>query len=101
MAIAVTYLEEHEPKPRNSVSIFGGDGELLLRYSKVFLCDFDAEEILKPNPNPAQARISSLVWIFLFRAIRSWSAEWFGRAFRLVRPGARLLNVLKHRPPVS
>jgi len=51
MNIAVTYLEAHLPKPRNSVSIINGKGEVVLNYSKVFICDFGQAELLKPSPN--------------------------------------------------
>lgn len=50
--IAVTWLEAHEPKPRNSVSIIDRRGEIALHYSKVFLCDFGEAELQKPYPNP-------------------------------------------------
>jgi hypothetical protein len=38
MSIALTYLETHQPKPRNTVSIISGRGEVALNYSKVFIC---------------------------------------------------------------
>jgi len=44
MNIALTYLETHQPKPRNSVSIVNRDGEAVLNYSKVFICDFGQTE---------------------------------------------------------
>lgn len=50
--IALTYLESHAPKPRNSVSIINGQGDVVLHYSKVFICNFGEEELLKPHPNP-------------------------------------------------
>src|SRR5262249_47728324 len=53
MNIAITYLEAHLPKPRNSVSIINGQGDVVLNYSKVFICDFGEEELLKPDPDPA------------------------------------------------
>ena len=40
MAIAVTLLEQHEPKPRNTVCLFDRHGKLQYRYSKVHICDF-------------------------------------------------------------
>jgi N-carbamoylputrescine amidase len=40
MNIAITYLEAHRPKPRNTVSIINGQGNVVLNYSKVFICDF-------------------------------------------------------------
>ena len=52
MNIALTYLEAHLPKPRNSVSIISRSGEVVLNYSKVFICNFGEAELLKPDPNP-------------------------------------------------
>jgi len=52
MNIALTYLEAYSPKPRNSVSIINRAGEVVLNYSKVFICDFGEAELLKPDPNP-------------------------------------------------
>lgn len=49
--IAVTYLEKFSPKPRNTISIINSKGEVVLSYSKVFICDFGKEELLKENPN--------------------------------------------------
>ncbi|MGA2134136.1 MAG: carbon-nitrogen hydrolase family protein [Bryobacteraceae bacterium] len=53
MNIAVTYLEAHRPLPRNTASILNRRGEVLLNYSKVFLCDFGKDELDKPNPGMA------------------------------------------------
>ncbi|HLJ45494.1 MAG TPA: carbon-nitrogen hydrolase family protein [Bryobacteraceae bacterium] len=50
--IAITYLEAYRPKPRNSVSIIDRRGEVVLNYSKVFICDFGQEELLKTAPDP-------------------------------------------------
>jgi len=47
--VAVTYLEKHSPKPRNTVAMINGQGEIALKYSKVFICNFGAEELQKPN----------------------------------------------------
>jgi len=52
MNISLTYLEAHSPKPRNSVAIVNGKGEVALNYSKVFICDFGEAELLKSDPNP-------------------------------------------------
>ena len=49
--IAITYLEAHQPMPRNTVSVISRRGEVLLNYSKVFICDFGKDELLKSNPN--------------------------------------------------
>lgn len=44
MAIAITLLEEHEPKPRNTICLFDRHGNLVFRYSKVHICDFGEED---------------------------------------------------------
>ena len=46
MAIVVTFLESHDPKPLNSVILFDRNGEKVLHYSKVHTCDFDEEKVL-------------------------------------------------------
>ena len=54
MAIAITLLEKHEPKPRNTVCLFDRHGKLVYRYSKVHICDFgedDDEGVLDAGEN--------------------------------------------------
>lgn len=46
MAIGITFLEAHTPKPRNSLCIFDRFGRLVLHYSKVHTCDFGDEIML-------------------------------------------------------
>ena len=46
MAIGITFLEAHEPRPLNSVILFDRNGEKKLHYSKVHTCDFDEEKVL-------------------------------------------------------
>lgn len=46
MAIAITFLERHDPRPLNSVILFDRNGEEKLHYSKVHTCDFDEEKML-------------------------------------------------------
>lgn len=49
MAIAVTVLEKHEPKPRNTMVLFDRFGVQKLVYAKVHTCDFGAEKNLTPG----------------------------------------------------
>lgn len=51
--IAITYLEAHQPLPRNTVSILNYRGEVVLNFSKVFICNFGKDELHKPNPSIA------------------------------------------------
>ena len=44
MAIAITLLEQHEPKPRNTVCLIDRHGQLQYRYSKVHICVFGEED---------------------------------------------------------
>ncbi|MGZ3584541.1 MAG: carbon-nitrogen hydrolase family protein [Ktedonobacterales bacterium] len=44
MAIALTYLEEWDGPPRNSVSLVDRHGEIVLTYAKVHTCAFDLPE---------------------------------------------------------
>ena len=44
MAIAITFLEKHEPKPRNTVCLFDRHGSLKYQYSKIHTCNFGEED---------------------------------------------------------
>ncbi|MDO4318342.1 MAG: carbon-nitrogen hydrolase family protein [Lachnospiraceae bacterium] len=46
LAIGITFLETHRPKPLNSLMLFDRNGEERLHYSKVHTCDFDEEKML-------------------------------------------------------
>ncbi len=46
MAIGITFLEKHSPKPLNSVVFFDRTGREILHYSKVHTCAFDLEKVL-------------------------------------------------------
>ena len=46
MAIGITILERHHPKPLNTLILFDRKGEKRLHYAKVHTCDFDKERIL-------------------------------------------------------
>lgn len=49
MAIALTYLEQSNPGPRNTVSLIDRRGEIVLTYSKVHTCEFFAEAACVPG----------------------------------------------------
>jgi N-carbamoylputrescine amidase len=44
MAIALTYLEEWDDAPRNTMSLIDRHGEIAMTYAKVHTCDFDLPE---------------------------------------------------------
>jgi predicted amidohydrolase len=47
--IAITYLEAHQPMPRNTVSVINRHGKVVLDYSKAFICDFGKDKLLEPG----------------------------------------------------
>ena len=49
MAIGITFLEKHDPKPRNTLILFDRYGKSALKYSKVHTCNFSAESALSPG----------------------------------------------------
>ena len=49
MAIGITFLERHAPKPMNSILLFDRNGAECLHYSKVHTCNFDMEKVLSPG----------------------------------------------------
>ena len=46
MAIGITFLEETDTKPQNSIILFDRNGREVLHYSKVHTCAFDLEKVL-------------------------------------------------------
>lgn len=49
MAIGVTFLEQYEGAPRNSMALFDRFGQRKITYAKVHTCDFDVERNLTPG----------------------------------------------------
>ncbi len=49
MAVGITFLERHDPKPLNSMILFDRKGKEILHYSKVHTCAFDLEKMLSPG----------------------------------------------------
>lgn len=44
MAIGITFLEKHDPSPRNSLAVIDRHGNTVLHYAKVHTCVFDSTE---------------------------------------------------------
>lgn len=49
MAIGITFLEECETGPKNSIALFDRNGNRVIDYSKIHTCDFDVERALIPG----------------------------------------------------
>ncbi len=59
MAIGITFLEKHQPKPRNSLVLFDRRGEEVLHYAKVHTCDFDEEAVLSSGEGFSVAELDT------------------------------------------
>ena len=46
MAIGITFLEQNDPKPLNSMILFDRNGEERMHYAKVHICAFSDEIVL-------------------------------------------------------
>lgn len=46
IAIGITFLEKHSPRPRNSILLFDRNGQEVLHYAKVHTCAFADEKML-------------------------------------------------------
>ena len=49
IAIAITYLQRWQGRPRNAVTVFDRKGRVVLTYAKVHTCEFDKEAALTPG----------------------------------------------------
>lgn len=49
MAIAITYLEKTEDKPKNTVIIIDKNGQVILKYSKIHTVDSKMEAYIQPG----------------------------------------------------
>lgn len=49
IAIAVSFLEKHDPQPQNSMVLIDRHGKIVLHYSKIHTCDFGDEKKFDPG----------------------------------------------------
>ena len=59
IAIGITFLEKHEPRPLNSIILFDRKGKEILHYSKVHICAFDAEIVLSSGDDFYAAKLDT------------------------------------------
>ena len=96
MAIAVTFLEKHEPKPRNTVCLFDRHGNLKYRYSKVHICNFgeeDDEGVLGAGDEFFVAALDTAKGIIRVGSIICYDREFPECARTLMLKGAELVLV--------
>lgn len=96
IAIAITFLEEHEPKPRNTVCLFDRHGKLQFRYSKVHICDFgeaDDEGVLDAGDDFFVTELDTKEGIIKVGSMICFDREFPECARTLMLKGAELLLV--------
>ncbi|WP_124097912.1 carbon-nitrogen hydrolase family protein [Ruminococcus sp. Marseille-P6503] len=93
MAIAVTYLERHEPKPRNTAEVFDRFGNSILRYSKVHTCDFGDESALCHGDDFYTADLDTISGKVRIGAMICYDREFPESARILMLKGAEIILV--------
>ena len=96
MAIAVTLLEKHEPKPRNTVCLFDRHGERMYRYSKIHICDFgedDDEGVLDAGDDFCVAELDTAKGRINVGSMICYDREFLESARVMMLKGAELLLV--------
>lgn len=96
MAIAVTLLEKHEPKPRNTVCLFDRHGERMYCYSKVHICNFgedDDEGVLDAGDDFCVAELDTAKGRINVGSMICYDREFPESARVLMMKGAELLLV--------
>jgi predicted amidohydrolase len=93
MAIAITYLERWDPRPRNSVTLFDRHGEIALSYAKVHTCEFDREAALTPGDGFPVAALDTRCGSVRVGAMICFDREFPESARLLMLSGAEIVLV--------
>ena len=93
MAIAVTFLEKHDPLPRNSVCLFDRRGNALFTYAKVHTCDFGDERLLTHGDEFFVAPLETQAGTVNVGAMICYDREFPESARILMLKGAELIIV--------
>lgn len=91
MAIAITFLEKHFPKPRNTLFVFDRFGKNILSYSKVHLCDFGNEHMLSHGDDFYTADLNTVNGIVKIGAMICYDREFPESARILMLKGAEII----------
>ena len=93
MAIAVTFLEQHEPLPRNTVCLFDRFGKRCYSYAKVHTCDFGDEARLDAGDEFFVAELDTAQGVIKTGSMICFDREFSESARILMLKGAELLLV--------
>ena len=93
MAIAVTFLEQYEGGPRNSLVLFDRFGRRKITYAKVHTCDFDVERSLTPGEEFYVTALDTLCGEVKVGAMICYDREFPESARIMMLKGAELILV--------
>ncbi len=93
MAIGITFLEEHEPLPRNSICLFDRFGKSVFTYAKIHTCDFGDECRLSAGDDFYVADLHTEKGIVKVGSMICYDREFPESARILMLKGAELLLV--------
>lgn len=93
MAIAVTFLEQYAPLPRNTMVLFDRFGKKALTYAKVHTCDFDVERNLAPGEDFEVAELDTAQGPVRVGAMICFDREFPESARILMLKGAEIVLV--------
>lgn len=93
MAIGITFLEAHDPLPRNSLCLFDRFGHLMFTYAKVHTCDFGEEWALSPGDEFYTVELDTAKGIVRVGAMICYDREFPESARILMLQGAEVVLV--------
>ena len=93
MAIGITFLQQYEGGPRNSMVLFDRFGRRKITYAKVHTCDFDAERNLTPGERFYTAALDTACGAVKVGAMICYDREFPESARILMLKGAELVLV--------
>lgn len=91
MAIGITYLEQCETGPKNSLALFDRHGNRVLDYAKVHTCDFDVERALTPGDGFRVTALDTRAGLVQVGAMICYDREFPESARILMLKGAELI----------
>jgi predicted amidohydrolase len=93
MAIALTYLEQWQGQPRNSVSLIDRCGDIILTYAKVHTSDYDIECALTPGDDFYVCDLDTAEGVVKVGAMICFDREFPESARILMLKGAEIIIV--------
>lgn len=93
MAVAVTYLEQFNPLPRNTVTVFDRFGQEVFTYAKVHTCDFGDEWKLTAGEDFYTADLDTKAGTVKIGAMICYDREFPESARILMLKGAEIILV--------